>query len=54
MILGELKRAGIDLVASLPDQWLGDLIKQCEADPAIKTPNNTAEPRNRRVEIVVR
>jgi sulfopyruvate decarboxylase subunit alpha len=35
MILGELKRAGIDLVASLPDQWLGDLIKQCEADPAI-------------------
>ncbi|HVJ12345.1 MAG TPA: thiamine pyrophosphate-binding protein, partial [Burkholderiales bacterium] len=35
MILGELKRAGIDLVASLPDQWLGDLIQQCEADPAI-------------------
>ena len=35
MILGELKRAGIDLVASLPDQWLGDFIQQCEADPAI-------------------
>lgn len=35
MILGELKRAGIDLVASLPDQWLGDLIRQCETDPAI-------------------
>ena len=25
-----------------------------EADLSIKTPNNTAEPRNRRVEIVVR
>ncbi|HKU47518.1 MAG TPA: thiamine pyrophosphate-binding protein, partial [Burkholderiales bacterium] len=35
MILGELKRAGINLVASLPDQWVGPLIKQCEADPAI-------------------
>ena len=35
MILEQLQKAGIDLVASLPDQWLGDLIKQCEADPAI-------------------
>jgi len=35
MILEHLKRAGIDLVASLPDQWLGKLIGQCEADPAI-------------------
>jgi sulfopyruvate decarboxylase subunit alpha len=35
MILEQLKKAGIDLVASLPDQWLGELIKQCEADPAI-------------------
>lgn len=35
MILGELKKAGIDLVASLPDQWLGELIRQCEADSAI-------------------
>jgi sulfopyruvate decarboxylase subunit alpha len=35
VILEHLKRAGITLVASLPDQWLGDLIKQCESDPAI-------------------
>jgi sulfopyruvate decarboxylase subunit alpha len=35
MVLEHLKRAGIDLVASLPDQWLGELIRQCEADPAI-------------------
>lgn len=35
MILEQLKKAGIDLVASLPDQWLGELIKQCEADPAV-------------------
>jgi sulfopyruvate decarboxylase subunit alpha len=35
MVLEHLKRAGIDLVASLPDQWLGKLIAQCEADPAI-------------------
>jgi sulfopyruvate decarboxylase subunit alpha len=35
MVLDHLKRAGIDLVASLPDQWLGRLIGQCEADPAI-------------------
>ena len=35
MILEHLKRAGIDLVASLPDQWIGELVKQCEADPAI-------------------
>jgi sulfopyruvate decarboxylase subunit alpha len=35
MILEHLKRAGVDLVASLPDQWLGKLIEQCERDPAI-------------------
>ncbi|HZR68101.1 MAG TPA: thiamine pyrophosphate-binding protein [Burkholderiales bacterium] len=35
MVLEQLKKAGIDLVASLPDQWLGDLIAQCEADPAV-------------------
>jgi sulfopyruvate decarboxylase subunit alpha len=35
MILEQLKRAGIDLIASLPDQWLGGLIQQCESDPAI-------------------
>ena len=34
-IVEQLKRAGIDLVASLPDQWLGSLIRECEADPAI-------------------
>jgi sulfopyruvate decarboxylase subunit alpha len=34
-ILAGLKRAGIDLVVSLPDQWLGDLIGRCEEDPAI-------------------
>jgi sulfopyruvate decarboxylase subunit alpha len=34
-ILASLKRAGITLVASLPDQWLGDLIKCCETDPQI-------------------
>ena len=35
MIVEQLKRAGISLVASLPDQWLRDLIGACEADPAI-------------------
>ena len=35
MILEQLKKAGIDLVASLPDQWLGGLIAECEADSAI-------------------
>jgi sulfopyruvate decarboxylase subunit alpha len=34
-ILASLKRAGITLVASLPDQWLGDLIKRCDVDPEI-------------------
>jgi sulfopyruvate decarboxylase subunit alpha len=34
-ILAGLRRAGIDLVASLPDQWLGALIKQCEEDAGI-------------------
>ena len=35
LILERLKRAGIDLIASLPDQWLGDLIARFDADPAI-------------------
>jgi sulfopyruvate decarboxylase subunit alpha len=35
LIVAGLKRAGIDLVASLPDQWLGDVIERCEADPDI-------------------
>jgi sulfopyruvate decarboxylase subunit alpha len=34
-ILAGLKRAGIDIVVSLPDQWLGDLIKRCGEDPEI-------------------
>src|SRR5438067_1030795 len=29
-IVEQLKRAGITLVASLPDQWLGSVIRQCE------------------------
>lgn len=32
-IVDHLKRAGISLVASLPDQWLGPLIERCESDP---------------------
>ena len=35
LIVAGLKRAGIDLVVSLPDQWLGDLINRCDADPDI-------------------
>jgi sulfopyruvate decarboxylase subunit alpha len=34
-IVAALKRAGITLVASLPDQWLGDLISRCDSDPDI-------------------
>jgi sulfopyruvate decarboxylase subunit alpha len=34
-ILAALKRAGIDIVASLPDQWLAALIQSCDADPDI-------------------
>jgi sulfopyruvate decarboxylase subunit alpha len=34
LIVEGLKRAGIDLVASLPDKWLGDLIDTIAADPA--------------------
>jgi sulfopyruvate decarboxylase subunit alpha len=35
MILEELKKAGITLVASLPDRWFAGLIRQCETDPEI-------------------
>jgi sulfopyruvate decarboxylase subunit alpha len=35
LILAELKAAGIDLVATLPDSWLTDLIEAIEADPAM-------------------
>jgi sulfopyruvate decarboxylase subunit alpha len=34
-ILASLKRADITLVASLPDQWLGALIKCCDEDSEI-------------------
>src|SRR5262245_58374451 len=34
-IVEHLKRVGIDLVVSLPDQWLADLIGRLDADPAI-------------------
>jgi sulfopyruvate decarboxylase subunit alpha len=35
LIVAGLKRSGINLVASLPDQWLGDLINRCDTDPDI-------------------
>ena len=35
MVLAELKAAGIDLVATLPDSWLSDLIDAIAADPAM-------------------
>lgn len=35
LIVEGLKRAGITLVASLPDRWLGELIGRLEADPDI-------------------
>ena len=34
-VLASLKRAGITLVASLPDQWLVELIERCDGDPEI-------------------
>jgi outer membrane protein OmpA-like peptidoglycan-associated protein len=42
------------LVTAGLDAAIIEVLSHGEADPAIKTPNNTAEPRNRRVEIVVR
>jgi sulfopyruvate decarboxylase subunit alpha len=36
LIVEHLKRAGIGIVASLPDQWLKGLIERCAADPAIR------------------
>ena len=35
-IVGHLKRAGISIVASLPDQWLAGLIGACEADAGLR------------------
>jgi sulfopyruvate decarboxylase alpha subunit len=42
-ILASLKRAGITLVASLPDQWLGELIKCCDEDREITHVNLARE-----------
>jgi outer membrane protein OmpA-like peptidoglycan-associated protein len=36
------------------DASIVDVTSHGESDPVVKTPNNIAEPRNRRVEIVVR
>jgi sulfopyruvate decarboxylase subunit alpha len=35
LILAELKAVGIDLVATLPDSWLTDLIEAIDSDPAM-------------------
>jgi sulfopyruvate decarboxylase subunit alpha len=35
-ILARLKAQGIRLVASLPDQWLADLIRACESDAELR------------------
>jgi outer membrane protein OmpA-like peptidoglycan-associated protein len=42
------------LVAAGLDATIIEIRSHGEVDPAVKTPNNTPEPRNRRVEIVVR
>lgn len=42
------------LVAAGIEASIIDVSSHGEADPLVKTPNNVAEPRNRRVEIVVR
>jgi sulfopyruvate decarboxylase subunit alpha len=34
-IVASMKRAGIDLVATLPDTWIGDLINSVDEDPDI-------------------
>jgi sulfopyruvate decarboxylase subunit alpha len=43
LILAELKAAGIDLVATLPDSWLSDLINAIAADPAMTLVRVTRE-----------
>jgi sulfopyruvate decarboxylase subunit alpha len=35
LIVEHLKKAGITIVASLPDRWLGELIERLDADPEI-------------------
>jgi sulfopyruvate decarboxylase subunit alpha len=48
LIVGALKRAGIALVASLPDQWLAPLIERCAADPEIRHVGVAREDEGRR------
>ncbi len=43
LIVGALKRAGIDLIATLPDAWLGDLLTACDSDPAMNVVRVTRE-----------
>jgi sulfopyruvate decarboxylase subunit alpha len=43
LILAALKSAGIDLISTLPDAWLGELIAEIEADPAMKLVRLTRE-----------
>jgi outer membrane protein OmpA-like peptidoglycan-associated protein len=52
-----LRRAGIirDLLVSAGiDSSRIEIASHGEADPVVPTPDNTAEPRNRRVEVTVR
>jgi sulfopyruvate decarboxylase subunit alpha len=43
LIVAALKRAGIDLITTLPDAWLGDLLNACDADPAMTVIRVTRE-----------
>jgi sulfopyruvate decarboxylase subunit alpha len=43
LILAALRKAGIDLVAALPDSWLTDLIEAIDADPAMTLVRVTRE-----------
>lgn len=43
MIVAGLKAAGIDLVATLPDSWLSDVIEAVAADPAMTLVRVTRE-----------
>jgi sulfopyruvate decarboxylase subunit alpha len=43
LIVAALKRAGIDLIATLPDAWLGDLLTACDSDPAMTVIRVTRE-----------
>jgi sulfopyruvate decarboxylase subunit alpha len=43
LIVAALKRAGIDLIATLPDAWLGHLLTACNDDPAMTVIRVTRE-----------